>query len=164
MIENKIIEITKENDFDRDWAIFTDVEENFKSHVNAQSIQDIVNKITFASQIDFILSDCVFHRRLYEAILWSFNQGGLILNLTYKNDVEIIKLEGRKTYDSTPGNYDPTIDTYTTEELDSNHVELTITAPTGENRQYGVYGAIGIGILIMIGIGIIIIKRKVLKK
>ena len=69
MIENKIIEITKENTFDRDWAIFTQIEKEFKSDVNSPSIQDIVNKITFASQIDFILSDCFFHRILYEAIL-----------------------------------------------------------------------------------------------
>lgn len=86
MIENKIIEISKENDFDRDWAIFTDVEENFKSHVNAQSIQDIVNKITFAKEIDILFADDVFHRRLYEEILWAFNQGGLTINLKYKND------------------------------------------------------------------------------
>lgn len=86
MIENKIIEISKENTFDRDWAIFTNVEENFKSHVNAQSIQDIVNKITFAKDIDILFADDVFHRRLYEEILWAFNQGGLTLNLKYKND------------------------------------------------------------------------------
>lgn len=86
MIENKIIEISKENDFDRDWAIFTDVEENFKSHVNTQSIQDIVNKITFAKEIDILFADDVFHRRLYEEILWAFNQGGLTINLKYKND------------------------------------------------------------------------------
>lgn len=96
MIENKIIEITKENTFDRDWAIFTQIEKEFKSDVNSPSIQDIVNKITFASQIDFILSDCVFHRRLYEAILWSFNQGGLILNLTYKNHEILSQLKGLK--------------------------------------------------------------------
>lgn len=86
MIENKIIEISKENTFDRDWAIFTNVEENFKSHVNAQSIQDIVNKITFAKEIDILFANDVFHKRLYEEILWAFNQGGLTINLKYKND------------------------------------------------------------------------------
>ena len=84
MIENKIIEISKENTVDRACAIFTNVEENFKSHFNAQSIQDIVNKITFAKDIDILFADDVFHRRLYEEILWAFNQGGLTLNLKYK--------------------------------------------------------------------------------
>lgn len=83
-------------------------------------------------------------------------------SLTYENDIEVIKLKGRKTIDSIPGNYDPT--TNTPDEPDDDNVELTITKPQGGNRQYTLYGAIGIGILVVIGVGIVIIKRKVLRK
>ena len=82
-------------------------------------------------------------------------------DLTYENDVEIIKLKGRPPYNSTPGNYDPT--TNTPDERDDGHVPVTITAPTGENRQYVLYGILGISTLIIVGVGIIFIKRKVLK-
>lgn len=91
-------------------------------------------------------------------------------DLTYENDIEIIQLKGRKTYDSIPGNYNPTTnesydpytDTYTEDELDDDRVEITITPPTGENRTYWTYGIIGISILIIVGVGIVIIKKKVL--
>lgn len=83
-------------------------------------------------------------------------------DLTYENDIEVIKLKGRKTIDSIPGNYDPT--TNTPNEPDDDYVGLTITGPTGDNRQYILYGAIGIGILVVVGVGIVIIKRKVLRK
>ena len=81
-------------------------------------------------------------------------------SLTYENDIEIIKLTGRPPEDSTPGNYDPT--TNTPDELDDGHVPVTITGPTGENRQYLLYGILGVSALIIIGVGIIIIKKKVL--
>ena len=83
-------------------------------------------------------------------------------DLSYENDIEVIKLKGRKTIDSVPGNYDPT--TNTPNEPDDDSVELTITGPTGDDRQYILYGAIGIGILVVVGVGIVIIKRKVLRK
>ncbi len=83
-------------------------------------------------------------------------------DLVYENDIEVVKLKGRKTIDSIPGNYDPT--TNTPNEPDDDYVGLTITGPTGANRQYVLYGAIGISILVVIGVGIVIIKRKVLRK
>ena len=92
-------------------------------------------------------------------------------DLTYENDIEIIKLKGRKTYDSIPGNYNPTTnesydpytDTYKGDELDDDEVEVTITPPTGESRAYWIYGIIGISVLIIMGVGVVIIKKKVLK-
>ena len=92
-------------------------------------------------------------------------------DMTYENDIEIVKLKGRKTYDSIPGNYNPTTnesydpytDTYTEDELDDDEVEVTITPPTGESRAYWIYGIIGISVLIIMGVGIVIIKKKVLK-
>ena len=93
-------------------------------------------------------------------------------DLTYENDIEIIELKGRKTYDSIPGNYNPTTnesydpytDTYTGDELDDDKVEITITPPTGENKVYWIYGVVGAVMLIVIGLGVVIIKKKVLKK
>ena len=92
-------------------------------------------------------------------------------DMTYENDIEIVQLKGRKTYDSIPGNYNPTTnesydpytDTYTEDELDDDEVEVTITPPTGESRAYWIYGIIGISVLIIMGVGIVIIKKKVLK-
>ena len=91
-------------------------------------------------------------------------------DLTYENDVEIVKLKGGKTYDSIPGNYDPTTnesydpgtDTFTEDEPDDDEVEVTITPPTGEARSYWIYVIIGISTLIVIGAGVVIIKKKVL--
>ena len=91
-------------------------------------------------------------------------------SLTYENDIEVVRLKGRKPEDSTPGNYDPTTnesydsgtDTYTGDEPDDDKVEVTIIPPTGENRSYWIYGIMGISILIIVGVGIIIIKKKVL--
>ena len=91
-------------------------------------------------------------------------------DLTYENDVEIIKLNGRKVDNATPGNYDPitnqSYDPKTEEnigdERDNDRVELTITPPTGENKPYWMYGIIGISTLIIFGAGVIIIKKKVL--
>ena len=92
-------------------------------------------------------------------------------DLTYENDIEIVKLKGRKTEDSIPGNYDPTTnqsydpgtDTFTEDEPDDDEVEVTITPPTGESRAYWIYGIIGISILIIIGVGVVIIRKRVLK-
>ena len=91
-------------------------------------------------------------------------------DLTYENDVEIVKLKGGKTYDSIPGNYDPTTnesydpgtDTFTEDEPDDDEVEVTITPPTGETKSYWMYVVIGISTLIVIGAGVVIIKKKVL--
>ncbi len=81
-------------------------------------------------------------------------------DLTYENDVEITRVIGRGVYNSTPGNYDPT--TNTPDELDNAKVGITITAPTGENRQYILYGTLGISLLVIVGVGIVFIKKKVL--
>ncbi len=82
-------------------------------------------------------------------------------DLTYENDLEVIELASGKITGSIPGNYNPV--TNTPNELDDDSVAVIITAPTGDNRQYWVYGLIGISLLAIIGVGIVIIKRKVLK-
>ena len=82
-------------------------------------------------------------------------------DLTYENDLEVIELASGKITGSIPGNYNPV--TNTPNELDDDSVAVIITGPTGDNRQYWVYGLIGISLLAIIGVGIVIIKRKVLK-
>ena len=93
-------------------------------------------------------------------------------DLTYENDIEIVKLKGRSPHDSIPGNYnpttnesyDPSTDTYTGDELDDDEVEVTITPPTGESRAYWIYVIIGVSTLMIVGAGVVIIKKKVLRK
>ena len=93
-------------------------------------------------------------------------------DLTYENDIEIVKLKGRSAHDSIPGNYnpttnesyDPSTDTYRGDELDDDEVEVTITPPTGESRAYWIYVIIGVSILMIVGAGVVIIKKKVLRK
>ena len=82
------------------------------------------------------------------------------MDFTYDNDVEVHKLEGNPPDNSTPGNYDPS---ESPKEPDEDEVTIIITGPTGENRNYLIYGIIGIIILIIFTTGIILIK-KFLKK
>ena len=101
-------------------------------------------------------------------------------DLTYENDVEVVKLTGVPPTDSIPGNYDPTEnETYDPgdprdpeypnggefmdeNEPDCDDVEVTITPPTGGYKQYLLYGILGFSVLMIIGVGIVIIKKKVL--
>lgn len=95
MIKNKIIEITKNNTFNKSWALFTKSDINYASKEkgllikeieNYITIKEIENYITFASQIDLIVSFDILHKRIFDAILWAFMQGGLVINLVYKSD------------------------------------------------------------------------------
>ena len=86
MIKNKIIEITKNNTFNRSWALFTKSDINYASKGKGLLIKEIENYITFASQIDLVVSFDILHKRIFDAILWAFMQGGLVINLIYKSD------------------------------------------------------------------------------
>ncbi len=101
-------------------------------------------------------------------------------DLTYENDIEVVKLTGEAPIDSIPGNYDPTEnETYDPgdprdpeypnggefmdeNEPDCDDVEVTITPPTGGYKQYLLYGILGFSVLVILGVGIVIIKKKVL--
>ena len=101
-------------------------------------------------------------------------------DLTYENDIEVVKLTGVPPTDSIPGNYDPTEnETYDPgdprdpeypnggefmdeNEPDCDDVEVTITPPTGGYKQYLLYGILGFSVLVILGVGIVIIKKKVL--
>ena len=95
MIKNKIIEITKNNTFNRSWALFTKSDINYASKGKGLLIKEIENYITFASQIDLVVSFDILHKRIFDAILWAFMQGGLVINLVYKSDK---LLKGLKSY------------------------------------------------------------------
>ena len=86
MIKNKIIEITKNNTFNKSWALFTKSDINYASKGKGLLIKEIENYITFASQIDLVVSFDILHKRIFDAILWAFMQGGLVINLVYKSD------------------------------------------------------------------------------
>ena len=103
-------------------------------------------------------------------------------DLTYENDVEVVELEGRRSYNyetgeyDTPGNYDPTTNrsydpdsptpTYVVgDEGDDDYVEVIITGPTGEDKEnYIIYIIVGVSMLILIGAGVVVIKKFVIKK
>lgn len=86
MIKNKIIEITKNNTFNKSWALFTKSDINYASKGKGLLIKEIENYITFASQIDLVVSFDILHKRIFDAILWAFMQGGLVINLVYKSN------------------------------------------------------------------------------
>lgn len=78
------------------------------------------------------------------------------LDFTFDNDVEVHTGEGRIPDDSTPGNYVPS---ESPKEPDEDDVEIIITGPTGENKDYILYIIIGISTLIIFTAGIIFIKK-----
>ena len=99
--------------------------------------------------------------------------GRLITNqnseMIYENNAEItyVTKNGGGLLETTPGNYIPDKEDDTgnnpTHEVDDDLAEtVTITAPTGENRNYVPFIILGITSLTMISVGIIMIKRKVI--
>ena len=80
------------------------------------------------------------------------------------NYTEIIKVDktgGGNIVSSTPGNYVPG----ESAELDSDNAQsITVTPPTGENRNYIIITGVVVGALIITAVGIILIKKKTLNK
>lgn len=80
------------------------------------------------------------------------------------NYTEIIKVDktgGGNIVSSTPGNYVPG----ESAELDSDNAQsITVTPPTGENRNYIIITGVVVGALIITAVGIIVIKKKTLNK
>ena len=82
-----------------------------------------------------------------------------------ENDIEVNEVTGRRMeYEGNytiPGDYIPS-DTGRDTGYDDDYVYLTITGPTGENKNYIPYILLGIAGFIILEIGVIIIKKKVL--
>lgn len=80
----------------------------------------------------------------------------------FPNDVEINVTTKERPDTSTPGNYDPVEGEPS--EPDEDEITVTITGPTGENRNYVPYIIAGVGALIVLIVGVVLIKTKVIKK
>ena len=82
-----------------------------------------------------------------------------------ENDIEVNEVKGRRMEHegnyTIPGDYIPS-DTGRDTGYDDDYVYLTITGPTGENKNYIPYILSGITGFIILAIGVIIIKKKVL--
>ena len=81
-------------------------------------------------------------------------------DFTLDNYIEVNILWDKPMDESTPGNLVP--GNSTTYENDDDHVDATITGPTGENQNYVPYVILGISTFVILGAGIVFIKKKVL--
>ena len=80
----------------------------------------------------------------------------------FPNDVEVNVTTRERPDTSVPGNYDPVEGE--PDEPDEDEITVTITGPTGENRNYVPYIIAGVGALIILIAGVVLIKTKVIKK
>ena len=80
----------------------------------------------------------------------------------FPNDVEVNVTTRERPDTSVPGNYDPVEGE--PDEPDEDEITVTITGPTGENRNYVPYIITGVGALIILIAGVVLIKTKVIKK
>ena len=83
----------------------------------------------------------------------------------FENDIEVNEIINRKMeHDgdyTIPGDYVPS-ETGRVTGYDDDYVYLTVTGPTGEDKNYIPYIILGISSFIILGAGIIFIKKKVL--
>lgn len=72
MIENKTVKIYKDNDFDKGWALFDTYSDFTVKNFNyeAPSVSDIVNKITYATEIFLVLFDNCLPRAIVDELIW----------------------------------------------------------------------------------------------
>lgn len=84
--------------------------------------------------------------------------------IDFNNHTEIVKIDktgGSDIISSTPGNYIPG----ESDEFDSDMAQsVTVTPPTGENRNFIIITGVIVGALIITAVGIIVIKKKTLNK
>lgn len=73
MIENKCIKIVKRNKFDKDWALFQEYEfDFFKNPLYEETyIPTIIKLITFANELNLILSEPCLSSKIIEEIVWA---------------------------------------------------------------------------------------------
>ena len=88
-------------------------------------------------------------------------------DISLDNDVEANEYKERAIKDTTPGNYIPGLlreaEYEDVHEADDDAVNLTITPPTGEIRNYIPYIIIGTISFIILATGVVLIKKKVLR-
>ena len=90
MIENKLIKIVKENQFDKGWTLFRLCDFNIeKNHMyKATMVSDIIKLITFSDNVDIILSEACLSSRIVDEIKWAHKYSKV--NLIAKNE-DIVK-------------------------------------------------------------------------
>lgn len=81
-------------------------------------------------------------------------------DFTFPNDVEVNVVSKEKPDTSIPGNYDPVEGEPS--EPDEDEIIVTITGPTGANRNFVPYIITGIGALAILVAGVVLIKTKVI--
>ena len=79
----------------------------------------------------------------------------------FPNDVEVNVTTKERPDTSVPGNYDPVEGE--PDEPDEDEITVSITGPTGDNRNYLPYIITGVGALVILIAGIALIKIKVIK-
>lgn len=73
MIENKIITITKQNNFDKGWALFSPQRERLFQNVQFKPIEsvDLVRQITYASEIVLVLAKATLSSNILQELKWA---------------------------------------------------------------------------------------------
>ena len=86
-------------------------------------------------------------------------------DVSFANDAELIRIEkrGGATLVTTPGNYIPT-NSDTGESDNDTSEEITVTSPSGGNKNYITTGLLAISSLAVLAAGVIIIKKYVISK
>ena len=79
----------------------------------------------------------------------------------FPNDVEVNVTTKERPDTSVPGNYDPVEGE--PDEPDEDEITVSITGPTGDNRNYLPYIITGVGALVILIAGVVLIKIKVIK-
>ena len=79
----------------------------------------------------------------------------------FPNDVEVNVTTRERPDTSVPGNYDPVEGE--PDEPDEDEITVSITGPTGDNRNYLPYIITGVGALVILIAGVVLIKIKVIK-
>ena len=142
------------------WSDIT-IEQIQNGNLSSEALEELLkhNKVLHTDYFSDMSPDennRVKTAKLYLTRLLSNNE----MDFTFDNDIEVNEVTGRVPDGSTPGNYEPS---NSPKEPDESEVEIIITGPTGENRNYIIYGIIGLVIIIIFTLGIIFIKR-ILKK
>lgn len=73
MINNKLITITKENQFDKGWTLFHPYEPNVPDNRTYRDamLTDVVRLITHADEVDLILCEPCLSSRIVSEIEWA---------------------------------------------------------------------------------------------
>ena len=90
MINNKIVKITKANQFDKGWTLFSPLDVGIikDRSIKETAVSDIVKLITFSNTVNLILTEPCLSSRIVDEIKWANKY--IKLNLIAKNK-EIIE-------------------------------------------------------------------------